>query len=151
MMLVIILAIFAVLLTFSFKLIFLLYLMFNFLVMAMYVRLYIYRSYTCGQHTFNIGPSGCMRCQRNKVSTINGVIFSSLRRVTFLPEGVNVGFQNFAWGLNSQKNKIWGENKFRGHPLPPGGSILLRIEWHLFCPPPNKKWKKWGQQFWDDF
>ena len=58
-----------------------------------------------------IGPSGCVRCHGNKVSTINGVIFSSLsllslfslRRVTFLPEGVIVGFQNFAWGFNSQK------------------------------------------------
>ena len=56
-----------------------------------------------------IGPSGCVRSHGNKVSTINGVIFlslsllSSLRRVTFLPEGVIVGFQNFAWGFNSQK------------------------------------------------
>ena len=53
-----------------------------------------------------IGPSDCVRCHGNKVSTINGVIFSlslSLRRVTFLPEGDIVGFQNFAWGLNSQK------------------------------------------------
>ena len=56
-----------------------------------------------------IGPSGCVHCHGNKVSTINGVIFFSLfslslRRVTFLPEGVIVGFQNFAWGFNSQKN-----------------------------------------------
>ena len=53
-----------------------------------------------------IGPSGCVRCHGNKVSTINGVIFLSslsLRRVTFLPEGVIVGFRNFAWGFNSQK------------------------------------------------
>ena len=57
---------------------------------------------------FDIGPSGCVRCHGNKVSTINGVIFSSfslssLRQVTFLPQGVIVGFQNFAWGFNSQK------------------------------------------------
>ena len=26
----------------------------------------------------SIGPSGCVRCHGNKVSTINGVIFSSL-------------------------------------------------------------------------
>ena len=55
-----------------------------------------------------IGPSGCVRCHGNKESTINGVILSSLfsllslslRRVTFLPEGVIIGFQNFAWGFN---------------------------------------------------
>jgi hypothetical protein len=63
-----------------------------------------------------------VRCHGNKVSTINGVIFlSSLslspRRVTFLPEGVIVGFQNFGWGFNSQKNKIWGEKKIRWTPL----------------------------------
>ena len=56
-----------------------------------------------------IGLSGCVCCHGNKVSTNNGVIFSSLslslRRVTFLPEGVIVGFQNFACGFNSQKNK----------------------------------------------
>ena len=31
---------------------------------------------------------------------------SSLRRVTFLPEGVIVGFRNFAWGFNSQKKRF---------------------------------------------
>jgi hypothetical protein len=63
---------------------------------------------------------------RNEVFAINGV-FSSLSLalslsllsllspdVTVLPEGVIVGFRNFAWGFNSQKNKIWGENKFGG-------------------------------------
>ena len=62
------------------------------------------------------GPSGSVRCRRNKVSTINGAIFSSLslRLVTFLPEEVIVGFQNFAWGFNSQKNKIWGGKKIWG-------------------------------------
>ena len=51
----------------------------------------------------HFGPSGCVCCNGNKVSTINGVFFSSLRRVTFLLEGVIVGFRNFAWGFNSQK------------------------------------------------
>ena len=35
---------------------------------------------------------------------LNSISLSSLRRVTFLPEGVIVGFRNFAWGFNSQKN-----------------------------------------------
>jgi hypothetical protein len=44
------------------------------------------------------------------VSTIDG--FSSLLSspsLTFLPEGVIVGFLNFAWGFNSQK--IFGVKK----------------------------------------
>jgi hypothetical protein len=40
--------------------------------------------------------------------------------VTFLPEGVIVGFPNFAWGFKSQKiNKIW-DTKTIGGP----GSIF---------------------------
>ena len=54
------------------------------------------------------------------MSTINGVFFSLLRRVTFLPEWVIVGFRNFAWGLKSQKNKIWGKKKL-GDPSALGG------------------------------
>ena len=69
-----------------------------------------------------------MRCHGNKVSTINGVIFSSLsllfslRRVTFLPERVIVEFQNFAWGFNSQK-------KIQGTPPAPGGVDFFVIFW----------------------
>ena len=51
------------------------------------------------------------------MSTINAVfisLFLSYAAITFLPEGFIVGVWNFAWGLNSQKNKIWGEQKFRG-------------------------------------
>jgi hypothetical protein len=33
------------------------------------------------------------------------------RAVTFLPEGVIEGFQNFVWGFKSNKNKIWGKNR----------------------------------------
>jgi hypothetical protein len=29
-----------------------------------------------------------------------------------------MGFQNFAWGFNSQKNKILGKKIIRGTPLP---------------------------------
>jgi hypothetical protein len=60
----------------------------------------------------------CVRCPwallRNKVSTINGVFFSFSQlstNITFLPEGVIVGFWNFAWGFNSQKKDL-GWNKF---------------------------------------
>jgi hypothetical protein len=35
--------------------------------------------------------------------TINGIFSLSLHAVTFLPEGVIVGLQNFAWGFISQK------------------------------------------------
>jgi hypothetical protein len=43
--------------------------------------------------------------------------------VTFLPEAVIVGFQNFAWGFYSKKkNKIWGK-KIGGPPVP-GGQIF---------------------------
>ena len=51
-----------------------------------------------GKMQTTIGPSGCVRCHGNKVSTINGFNFSlslsllSLRQVTFLAEGVIVGF-----------------------------------------------------------
>jgi hypothetical protein len=41
----------------------------------------------------------------------------SFRPVTFHPQGVIVGFWNFAWGFKSHtKNKIWGENKFGDPP-----------------------------------
>jgi hypothetical protein len=40
--------------------------------------------------------------------------------VTFLPEGVVVGFRTFAWGFDSQKNKIWVERKNLVDPPVPG-------------------------------
>jgi hypothetical protein len=46
------------------------------------------------------------------VSTINGVFFSFFLLsawVTFLTEGVFLGFWNYAWGFNSQNYKIRGE------------------------------------------
>ena len=84
----------------------------------------------CGQ---TIGPSGCVRCRGSKVSTINGVIFSSifslssLRQVTFLPEGVIVGFQNFAWGFNSQKKIRFGAKIYVGDPSCPRGGRFFRV------------------------
>ena len=40
-------------------------------------------------------------------------LFFSSPTLTFLQEGVIVGFRNFAWGFKShKKNKICGENKF---------------------------------------
>jgi hypothetical protein len=50
------------------------------------------------------GPSGLCALSRNKVCTINGVFLSFFLSapVTFLPEGVTVGLQNFAWGFYSQ-------------------------------------------------
>jgi hypothetical protein len=49
---------------------------------------------------------------------------SSLRLVTFLLEGVIVGFRNFAWGF---KNKIWGGDKKGDPPCPGwgGGGVIF--------------------------
>ena len=44
--------------------------------------------------------------QRNVVSTIFGIIFLSVPH-TFLPEGVVLGFLNFARSCQSQKNNIF--------------------------------------------
>ena len=49
--------------------------------------------------------AACVRCYETKCPLLTAALFLfllSLRQVTFLPEGVIVGFQNFAWGLNSQ-------------------------------------------------
>jgi hypothetical protein len=54
------------------------------------------------------------------VSPINGIFSLSFFLsvpVTFLLEGVIIGFRNFAWGFKSQKNKIWSKTKFGGPPL----------------------------------
>jgi hypothetical protein len=56
------------------------------------------------------------------VSTIKGVISLSFffHRVTFFPEGVIVGFCNFAWGSKSRKKLDLGLNfkKIDFDPLP---------------------------------
>ena len=64
------------------------------------------------------------------MSTINSVFFLSLLSplVTFLPEGVIIGFRNFAWGLSHKKRSIWGELKFEGPSLPCGGSNFLEFK-----------------------
>ena len=76
--------------------------------------------------TYWIGPNVCMRYHGTKCPLLTVLFlflsFSlSLRRVTFLPEGVIVGFWNFAWGIKSQKNKILGEKNFGGPPRAPQG------------------------------
>ena len=50
----------------------------------------------------NITPMNC------NITPMNTNITPMNEVVTFLPEGVIVGFRNFAWGFKSQKNKIWG-------------------------------------------
>ena len=47
---------------------------------------------------------------------------------TFLPEGLIVGFQNFAWGFNSHTKKM-GWKIIRGTPLPRRGGDFLFIFW----------------------
>jgi hypothetical protein len=49
---------------------------------------------------------------------MNRYITPMNRTLTFLQEGVIVGFQNFACGFKSQNNKIWGKTKFWGLHLP---------------------------------
>ena len=68
-----------------------------------------------------------MRCHGAKFPLLTALVslLSSFNPVTFLPEGVIVGFQNFAWGFILKKNKILGEIKFGGPHLPPGGSIFF--------------------------
>jgi hypothetical protein len=67
-------------------------------------------------------------------------LFSS-EVVTFLPEWVIVGFQNFAWGLKSQKKIRFGVIKNGGTPLPPGG-IFFRV-----VSPENRKVLRIGKCF----
>ena len=74
-----------------------------------------------------IGPSGLRALSRNEVPTINGVFSHSLSLsapVTFLPEEVIVGFQNFAQGLKAQKKKIRVKKKYWGPPVPQGVDLL---------------------------
>ena len=66
---------------------------------------------------YKLVRAACVRYHRTKCPL--------LTVVTFLPEGVIAGFQNFAWGFKSQKNKIWGKTKILGPNLPLGRSIFL--------------------------
>jgi hypothetical protein len=48
--------------------------------------------------------AGCVRYHGTDCPLLTALFaFSSLHQVTFLPEGVIVGFTNFAWGFNSHK------------------------------------------------
>jgi hypothetical protein len=54
-----------------------------------------------------------MGCHGTKCPLLKALfLFLSFHWVTFLPEGVIVGFQNFAWAFNSQKKLLGGI--FRG-------------------------------------
>jgi hypothetical protein len=53
----------------------------------------------------NFGPSALGRCCGKKCPLLMA-FFSLSPDVTFLPEGVIVGFRNFAWSFNSQKIKF---------------------------------------------
>jgi hypothetical protein len=58
-----------------------------------------------------------------------GLVFSSLRRVTFLPKGVIVGLRNFAWGFNSQL-KLLGGQHFWGVNISGGPNYLgVKFVW----------------------
>ena len=82
----------------------------------------------CLTQDYLIGPSGCVRCHGNKVSTINAVIFSlSLLSagLLFSQKGLSQGSKIWHGVLTHKKNKISGENKIGGTTLPPGGLIFL--------------------------
>ena len=56
-----------------------------------------------------IGPSGCMRRHGTRCPLLTAFyFFLSLCRVTFLQEGVIVGFRNFAWSFKSHKKSDLG-------------------------------------------
>ena len=48
--------------------------------------------------------------------------------LTFLPEGVIVGFWNFAWGFKSQKNHFGREKLWGTHPAPRGSMFWFFFE-----------------------
>ena len=53
-----------------------------------------------------LARAACMRCHGTKCPLLTAFFLSfffSSPTLTFLPEGVIVGFQNFAWGFKSQK------------------------------------------------
>jgi hypothetical protein len=58
--------------------------------------------------------AACMCCHRTKCPLLTVFflflyfsIFLSSPTLTFLQEGVIVGFRDFAWIFKSQKNKVW--------------------------------------------
>ena len=66
--------------------------------------------------------AACVRCHGTKCPLLTAFFLFLSLRVTFLPEGVIVGFWNFEYDFKSQKNKIWGGKQIGG--LPPGGLIF---------------------------
>ena len=62
--------------------------------------------------------AACMHCHGTKCPLLT-VFFSLSPCVTFLPEGVIVGFWNFVWGLRSQEKQDLGWTKIWGTPPPP--------------------------------
>ena len=67
-------------------------------------------------YKYKLVRAACVRCHGTKCPLLTAFfsLLSSLSLspdVTFLPERVIVGVRNFAWGFNSQKNKIWGQKK----------------------------------------
>ena len=74
----------------------------------------------------NFGPSGLHALSRKcPLLTAIFLFLLSRRRGTFLPGVVIIGFQSFAWGFKSKKNKISGKTKFGGPPMPPGGIFFV--------------------------
>ena len=57
----------------------------------------------------------CAECK------IGFFFFLSSASLTFRPEGVIVGFRNFAWGFMSQTKQKIGVKQYLGTPCPPGG------------------------------
>jgi hypothetical protein len=57
--------------------------------------------------------------QNNVCLALTGTKLFSGALLLFYPEEVIVGFQNFAWGINPQKKKIWDDNNFRGPFITP--------------------------------
>ena len=66
-----------------------------------------------------------MRCHGTMCPLLTALFLFLSVAVTFLPEGVIVGFQSFAWGLSHKINKIWGKTKFGGPPPAPKGVNFL--------------------------
>ena len=51
-----------------------------------------------------LARAACVRCHETKCPLLMAFFSLLLTEVvTFLPEGVNVGFNNFAWGFRSQR------------------------------------------------
>jgi hypothetical protein len=68
-----------------------------------------------------------IRCQGTKSPLLRALfsLSSFFCPVTFLSEGVIVGFKNFAWGFKSQQKIRFGIQKKWGTPLPPMVDFLF--------------------------